>query len=111
MKVDWSNWLPFQPWRTIGMVESAADVPARLPRKAAVLVGTGGQIKWVAFDCACGTGHRIMLNTDASRRPFWSLQNAGRAMSISPSVDYRGQDRRCHYFIRAGQTKWAKDHR
>jgi hypothetical protein len=110
MKIRWWQWLPFQAWRTIGTVSSASEIPASLPRKAAVLVGGEEHVKWIAFDCACGTGHRIMLNTDPARRPYWSIQAKGRSLTIYPSIDYKGGDKRCHYFISAGQTMWAKDH-
>src|SRR5437899_8006736 len=38
------------------------------------------------FDCPCRTGHRIMLNADPSRPPYWTLNQVVR-LTISPSVD------------------------
>ena len=109
MRIAWWKWLPFQGWRSVGMVESADEVPDRLPSRGAVLVGAPEHLKWVAFDCPCGRGHRIMLNTDPGRLPAWQVaQNPEQRLTISPSVDYRGE-RRCHYHVRDGKTVWAGD--
>jgi Family of unknown function (DUF6527) len=108
MKISWWQWLPFWRWRVVGQIESADEVPDRLPRNAVLLVGGSGHTKWIIFDCPCRTGHRIMLNADSNRRPFWTLKTVPR-LTISPSVDYCGEDRRCHYFIRVGTIIWAKD--
>lgn len=108
MRISWWKWLPFQRWRIIGMVESADEVPDRLPRNGVALVGDPGRTKWIVFDCPCRTGHRIVLNADPSRHPHWALNKVVR-LTISPSIDYQGGRRRCHYFIRDGRTAWAKD--
>jgi hypothetical protein len=108
MKVSWWQWLPFWRWRVIGTATSADEVPDRLPRNGTALVGDIGRIKWIVFDCPCRTGHRIMLNADPARRPYWTLNQLVR-LTISPSVDYQGSSRRCHYFIRNGRILWAKD--
>lgn len=108
MKISWWHWLPFLRWRVVGTAEAADEVPDRLPRNGVALVGDKRQIKWIVFDCPCRTGHRIMLNADSGRNPYWKLTKAGR-LSISPSVDFRGSQRRCHYFVRDGRIMWAKD--
>jgi len=78
----------------------------RLPRNGAIIVGEKDSPKWIAFDCPCRSGHRILLNTDKSRRPNWSVSQDNR-LSIQPSVDYQGVDRNCHYIIRKGRVDWA----
>ena len=108
MKIAWWQWLPLWRWRIVGGTESADEVPDRLPRNAVTLVGDPRRAKWIIFDCPCRTGHRIMLNADTGRKPYWTLNPAPR-LTISPSVDYRGTERRCHYFIRDGKIIWAKD--
>ena len=108
MKFAWHQWLPFRRWRILGQVEAADEVPDRLPRHGAVLVGSVASPKWLAFDCACRSGHRIMLNLDSSRKPQWNLVYT-KPLSVSPSIDYIGPKRRCHYFVRNGRTYWAKD--
>jgi Family of unknown function (DUF6527) len=108
MKVAWHQWLPFRRWRLIGEVESADEVPDLLPRNSAVLVGTPDFPKWIVFDCACRANHRIMLNLDSSRKPNWALVNRER-LTIRPSIDYEDSAKRCHYFLRAGKTVWARD--
>lgn len=107
MKISWWQWVPVWRWRILGSVEDADEVPDRLPRRGAVVVGTADFPKWIAFDCACGRKHRILLNADTARRPAWRLTKSV-PLSISPSIDYSGQQR-CHYFIRDGKTLWAKD--
>jgi hypothetical protein len=108
MKLSWWQWLPFQRWRIVGAAESADEVPERLPRNGVALVGDADRTKWIVFDYPCRTGHRIMLNSDPGRRPHWALSGV-RPLTISPSIDYRGSERRCHYFIRGGRIVWAKD--
>lgn len=106
MKINWWQYLPIWPWRVLGFVEHADEIPERLPRRAAVIVGTPAFSKWFAFDCACGHKHRIMVNADPARHPSWQMTQL-RPLSISPSIDYKGE-RHCHYFIRNGKTLWAR---
>jgi hypothetical protein len=108
MKISWWKWLPFRRWRIVGTVADADEVPDRLPRRGAILVGTDGIPKWIVFDCPCRTGHRIMLNADRLRRPYWSIVSQ-RRLTIAPSVDALGNGRRCHYFVRHGKTFWTRD--
>jgi hypothetical protein len=108
MKISWWQWWPFQKWRIVGKVESADEIPDALPRNSAVLVGSAAAPKWIAFDCPCRTGHRIMLNTDRIRLPHWRVDlSEPSRLTLSPSVDFRGDRRRCHYFVRAGKIVWA----
>lgn len=107
LKFRWWQWLPFWRWRVVGVVDDADLVPDQLPRHAAVVVGSPSFAKWIVFDCACGSGHRIMLNLDGGRRPSWRVTEA-KPLSITPSIDFDGA-RRCHYFIRNGRIEWARD--
>lgn len=110
IKIRWWQWLPFQRWRIVGAVESADDIPDRLPHNAAVLVSSAGYDKWIAFDCPCAQRHRIMLNLDASRYPNWRMHQKDHGpLTLSPSVNYYDGVRRCHFFIRGGKVDWAKD--
>ena len=108
MNIKWWQWLPFQPWRLLGFVESADEIPDRLPRNGAVAVGSSTFAKWIAFDCPCRSGHRIMINLDPNRKPVWQVRQP-RRLSIRPSVDYADGRRRCHYFVDNGQIRWAGD--
>lgn len=108
LKIRWWQWLPIWRWRIVGRTQSADEIPDQLPRNAVALVSDARRTKWIIFECPCRTGHRIMLNADSTRRPYWTL-NLSPRLTISPSVDYRGTDRRCHYFIRNGKILWAKD--
>ncbi|ARN83959.1 DUF6527 family protein [Methylocystis bryophila] len=108
MRISWWKWLPFQRWRIIGQTESADEIPDRLPRNGVALVGETERPKWIVFDCPCRTGHRIMLNADPGRNPRWTL-NRVKPLTISPSIDFRANQRHCHYIIRSGQIEWTED--
>lgn len=108
--VRWWHWLPWpwRRWRVVGHVDAGDEVPDRMPSKGVILVGPTAQPTWVAFDCPCGTGHRLMVNLDERRRPAWQV-TAVRPLTIRPSMDNVSKDRRCHFFIRGGKIVWALD--
>lgn len=96
--------------RIVQVVAAADEIPGRLPRKGAVIVGSLKNPTWVAFDCPCTDHHRVMLNLDARRRPAWVMQSFN-PLTLRPSIDeFRGQ-KRCHYFIQAGRVQWASSSR
>jgi hypothetical protein len=105
MNIRWWQWLPIFRWRLVAVVHGADNVPNKLPRNGAVLVGSIKKPKWIAFDCPCGNGHRILLNLDQSRWPYW-LATVKKPLTILPSIDYRDNAKRCHYVIRKGKVKW-----
>lgn len=110
MNIGFWHRLLFWRWRVVGIVHDADEIPEELPRNAAVLVGTQMKKKWIAFDCPCRNGHRVMLNLDDSRTPYWQLIGASFGqLSIAPSVDFHDGARRCHYFIRNSRVIWTKD--
>ena len=109
-QIRWWEWLPVFGWRIVAIVDAADDIPKRLPRNGAVLVGTSARPKWIVFDCPCRSGHRIMLNIDKAHTPRWSANPQGR-LTISPSIDYQDPARRCHYFVRKGRIQWAHEER
>lgn len=108
--IPWWHWLPRLSWRIVATVEAADEVPERIPRNGAVLVASGDRLKWLAFDCPCRTGHRVLVNLDASRVPSWRVTNHA-SLTLMPSVDWRGRDRRCHYLIRRGRVVWVTNKR
>ena len=98
---------PWRAWRVIGQVATGDEVPARLPAKGVFLVGTlGGAATWAAFDCPCRTGHRLMVNLDRTRHPFWNVDSL-KPLSIRPSIDNISPERRCHFVVRSGKITWA----
>lgn len=106
-RIPWWQWIPFQRWRVVGIVEEADEVPRRLPRNGAVIVESMRTRKWLAFDCPCRKGHRILLNVLPDKvGPHWSIVSE-ESLTISPSVDVAHGYQRCHYFIRRGQIIWA----
>lgn len=108
-KASWLDHLPLLPWRVVGEVESADEIPTTLPRRGAVLVVASKRQKWLAFDCPCNLHHRILLNLDQARHPHWRIRVDSRGrLTISPSVSSTEQGRHCHYFIRTGRVAWTK---
>jgi hypothetical protein len=108
VNIRWWHWLPFRRMTCLGVVDSADDIPEKLPRSAAILVASQGRQKWIAFDCPCQSGHRILLNLDQARRPVWSAtQKKNGYLSVAPSVDYHDSNRRCHYIVRDGKIVWV----
>ncbi len=108
-RLTWLRWWPRWPrlrWRVVGQVEAADEIPSRLPRRGAVIAGPQDEPHWIAFDCPCRKGHRVMLNLDKRRRPAWSITQ-GRPLTVRPSVDDRTAHRRCHFFIRDGKIYWV----
>lgn len=102
----WWHWLPRFRFFIAGNVEQADEVPKTLPSKAAILVGTIQQPKWLAFDCPCRTGHRILISLDRAHKPHWRVLGE-KPLTVAPSVDYRTSQKRCHYFIRGGRVLWS----
>jgi len=102
------NWITGRYWQIVATVDAADEIPDHLPAKAAVFVGSPEHPKWLAFDCPCKTGHRIMVTLDRAHRPHWTLHDS-KKLTISPSIDYISGDRRCHYLIRGGKILWVKE--
>ena len=98
--------LPWRAWCIVGHVGAGDDVPEQLPQRGVVLVGPPHTATWVVFDCPCRTGHRLMINLDRTRHPFWRLDSQ-KPLSIRPSIDSLTSERRCHFFIRRGKVRWA----
>jgi Family of unknown function (DUF6527) len=95
------------PWRVGLVVPEADQVPEEIPTGEATLVASGGFRKWLAFDCPCGTGHRVMLNLDRGRWPFWTVFD-DHPLTVSPSVDMETPARRCHYSLYYGHVNWVR---
>ena len=98
----------FRPWHVTATVADMDKVPVRIRRRRAFVVATETRRKWLVFDCPCDGGHRIMLNLDRSRHPFWTVRIAKRSvLTLHPSVDYNDDRRSCHYFISEGRVEWV----
>ena len=106
------QWLPIpgRRWRIVTRVDAGDEVPRRLPRSGAALVGPVSAPTWIAFDCPCGQGHRLMINTSPSRRPTWRIQSE-KPLTIRPSIDDTTPERRCHFSIDKGRVRWANNRR
>lgn len=107
-KIKWWQWLPL-PWKKWGIilkVASADMIPDKIPAKTAVLVVDNLVTTWIAFNCPCRRGHRVMLNIDRRRRPAWSVDQA-KPLTLSPSVYDHTIDNLCHYFIKQGHVQWV----
>jgi hypothetical protein len=101
------DWLRYRRrYRVIEFVSAADEIPDAIPALGAVVAGSRERPTWIAFDCPCRGGHRIMLNLDPRRHPRWTLK-AARPMSLYPSVDAFVGNRRCHYTITNGKVRWV----
>ena len=102
------RWLPHRApkWRVVSRVAAGDEIPDLIPERGVVLVGTRAKPTWAAFDCPCQRGHRIMINLDPSRHPAWRIE-AGKPLSIRPSIDDITAKRRCHFFVTRGKIVWA----
>ena len=97
------RWLPWRRYYLAGEVDAADEAPSSLPRRGVVVVADAGRTKWAIFDCPCDRRHRLMLNLDPRRRPYWRL---GRRLTITPSVDALSGGRRCHFVLQSGRVRW-----
>lgn len=88
---------------------SVAELPKLIRRRTIAIVRSEGRYKWVAFECPCGYGHRVLLNLDPGRKPSWNLVRE-RPPTINPSIDVQ-EARRCHFWIKSGQIQWVPDRR
>lgn len=102
--------LPWRRWRITLSVEAGDEVPDVIPQNAAVLVEAEGLPSWLAFDCPCGRGHRIMLNLTRARWPHWTMKTRS-PLTVTPSIDTVYEGRRCHFFLERGKIAWARDAR
>ena len=98
--------LPWRPWRVVGQVCAGDDVPDRLPHKGVILIGIEGSKSWAVFDCPCRTGHRLMVNLNRHRYPYWRVVSL-KPLAINPSIDDITPNRRCHFTVRGGKIRWA----
>jgi len=98
--------LPWRRWRVVLEVDAADEIPHKLPRRTAVIVANSGQRTWIAFDCPCTLRHRLLINLEPTRRPFWTVSGAKR-LTLGPSVDDITQTRRCHFWLRKGAIQWV----
>ncbi len=99
------------PWRVVAEVSAADEVPAVIPEHGAVLVGPRHRPKWLALDCPCRRGHRLLLALDPEQSPHWTLMPGGNPLTVWPSIDWRTPAGRCHYFIRRGRVLWISERR
>jgi hypothetical protein len=106
VKIWFWHWFPNRKWRIVGYVDVADEIPRRIPRSGAVVVGTPKSPKWLAFDCPCNDGNRVMVNLDTSRVPVWSISSF-KPLTVAPSFDIQGQEKRCHFFVINSKIQWV----
>ena len=106
----WLQWLPIRrsTWRVVDGATSGADIPTMIPPRGAILVRSLEADRLLAFDCPCQERHRIILNLDEDRYPHWQVRERD-PLTLWPSVDDRGEGRRCHFVLRNGTVRWVLD--
>ena len=107
--ITWWRSLPFpwRPWRIVERVSAGDEVPDQIPNKGAVLVGPDGAATWLAFDCPCQTGHRLMVNLNSSRPPFWRVESSN-PLSLRPSIHSITPNLSCHFVLNSGRIRWVR---
>lgn len=86
----------------------------RVPRRSSLrsmdpntIYIVGQPEQWIIFLCPCNDTHEIALTIgDAGQ---WRLSGSRRRPTIHPSINARGVDRRCHYWLTGGQVRWCAD--
>ena len=98
--------LPWRKWRIVAYVSAADEIPDELPDRGVVVVGTEQCPTWIALDCPCSAGHRLLVNLDNRRNPHWKISSSYR-LSLRPSIDSTVHGRRCHFVLDKGKIRWA----
>lgn len=111
MKWSWWKSLPLGPWRVAGRVDAADEIPAAIPNSRAIVVGSAERPKWLAFDCPCKSGHRVLVSLDAQQVPHWVVEDTDAALTLWPSIDWMDGTRRCHFTMTRGRVRWVKQRR
>jgi hypothetical protein len=88
----------------VATMATRADVPAPLPRRMIIVVGTPP--KWALLPCPCGTGHTINLNLANPKASRWHITE-GPPATITPSIDVQDPTGRCHFWLRQGRVDWV----
>ena len=99
--------LPWRPWRVVDCVAAGDEIPVTLPYRGAVLVGPTRYPTWAALDCPCRTGHRLLINLNSGRNPYWSVRSYSR-LSMWPSINASERGKRCHFVLSNGKVQWVK---
>ena len=96
-------------WRLEATVSNMDEVPLGIRPRRAYLVATATRRKWLVFDCPCRAGHQVVLNLDPARRPVWTVRlSKTKAITLSPSVNYRDAQLACHYVLSNGRVEWIR---
>src|SRR5664280_2280536 len=111
--IDWvrRQKLSVPKFTELAYYERQSGAPTSLPRHVVAVIGTIEHPKWATFECPCGTGHTIMVNLSASRRPYWRLSSDKAGPSLSPSIDFRDSYTRGHFWLHDGRVRFTRDSR
>lgn len=63
--------------------------------------------QWLMFTCPCSDTHEIALTIGDTGQ--WRLSGSRSRPTIHPSINATDVDRRCHYWLTAGQIRWCAD--
>jgi hypothetical protein len=84
-----------------------ADLPTSIPRHELAIVGDPNRPKWLALECPCGEGHRLVINLGSNGAARCRVDDRDGGPDVHPSIDYQGAERRCHFWLSAGRVHWV----
>lgn len=85
---------------------SRDDLPKRLRRRTAYIIGSG-QHKWVVLSCPCRCGRQVDVNLMPNREPSWQISVRDGRLSVTPSLCMPPGQCDSHYWIRNGRIDWS----
>lgn len=89
-------------------LECVEDLPGKIRKKTLYIVGTKEEPWQVELLCPCGCEDKIILPTNDSMRPRWSLKVDDGTPSLWPSV-FRSKGCKSHFFLTKGYVEWCPD--
>lgn len=91
----------------LSWVDSVDALPSPAAARTIYVVGAPQGSKWVSFDCPCGRGHQVLLSTQRSHQPHWTLEVTPSGRTLRPSIDRTSGGQRCHFFLTRGRVTWV----
>lgn len=89
------------------LAHRVGDLPEQIHERRIYLVGESEAPWLIAFQCPCGCGSLIQLNTLKEAKPRWTYEyHRFEHISLDPSV-WRKVGCKSHFWIRKGKVVWC----